>query len=71
MPLIMMLIERLKWSMQMSNSDRLKRKRNEAKYRLLKREIRHISESIEKVFAKFFECTASQARTNYSGLEMF
>lgn len=53
----------------MSNFD--KKRRNEAKYRLLKREIRHINASIEKIFAKFFECTASQARANYSGLEMF
>lgn len=66
----MMLIERFNWSMQMDNFSKSKR-RNEAKYRLLKREIRHINESIEKVFAKFFECTASQARANYSGLEMY
>lgn len=54
----------------MNNSDRLKR-RKEAKYRLLKREIRHINAFIEKVLTMFFECSASQARVNYSGLEMF
>lgn len=54
----------------MKNFDRLKR-RNEAKYRLLKREIRHINASIEKILTKFFECTASQARTNYPELGMF
>lgn len=54
----------------MNSTDKLKR-RKEAKYRLLKREIRHLNASIEKVLTMFFECTASQARTNYSGLEMF
>ncbi len=54
----------------MKNIDRLKR-RNEAKYRLLKREIRHLNNAIEVVLTKFFQCSASQARANYPGLEMF
>lgn len=53
----------------MSNFD--KKRRDEAKYRLLKREIRHINAFIENALAKFFECTASRARADYPGLEMF
>jgi len=48
----------------------LKRER-EARFRLLKREIRHMRDNIEKAMAMFFESSAGRAQTNYTGLEMY
>ena len=47
------------------------RRKQEARYRLLKREVRHMRENIEKGLTMFFESTAGRAQTNYSGLEMY
>ena len=58
----------------MYNLERVKKiikRKQEARYRLLKREIRHMRDNIEKGLTKFFESTAGQAQTNYSGLEMY
>lgn len=48
----------------------LKRKR-EARFRLLKREIRHMRDNIEKALTMFFESSAGRAQTNYTGLQMY
>ena len=58
----------------MYNLEKVKRiikKKQEARYRLLKREVRHMRENIEKGLTMFFESTAGRAQTNYSGLEMY
>ena len=47
------------------------KKKQEARYRLLKREIRHLRDNIEKGLTMFFESCAGRAQTNYSGLEMY
>jgi hypothetical protein len=47
----------------------LKRRREENYAKLLE-EIRKLRKNIEDFLTKFFECTASQAQTRYSGLEM-
>lgn len=47
------------------------KRKQEARYRLLKREVRHMRDNIEKGLTKFFESTAGRAQTNYSGLEMY
>ena len=47
----------------------LKRRKEENYARLLD-EIRRLRKSIEDFLTKFFECSASQAQTNYSGLQM-
>ena len=47
------------------------RRKQEARYRLLKREVRHMRDNIEKGLTKFFESTTGRAQTNYSGLEMY
>ena len=47
------------------------KKKQEARYRLLKREIRHLRDNIEKGLTMFFESCAGRAQTSYSGLEMY
>ena len=47
------------------------KKKQEARFRLLKREIRHLKAKIEHGLELFFECTASKSQTRYSGLEMY
>ena len=47
----------------------LRRKREENYAKLLE-EIRILKKNIEAFLTKFFESTASQAQTNYSGLQM-
>ena len=47
------------------------KRKQEARYRLLKREIRHMRDNIEKVLTKFFESSTGRAQTNYAGLEMY
>jgi len=42
----------------------------EKKFEELKAEIKKMKESIEKMLTLCFESSASQARTNYSGLDM-
>ena len=48
----------------------LKRKREENYTKLLE-EIRILKKNIEIFLTKFFECTASQAQTNYSELQIY
>ena len=58
----------------MYSFERLKKvlkKKQEARFRLLKREIRHMRDNIEKALTMFFECSTSKAQTNYSGLQMY
>jgi hypothetical protein len=58
----------------MYNLEKIKKiikKKQEARYRLLKREIRHMRDNIDKALTMFFESTAGRAQTNYSGLEMY
>lgn len=58
----------------MYSFERLKKvlkKKQEARFRLLKREIRHMKDNIEKVLTMFFESCASKAQARYSGLEMY
>ena len=40
-------------------------------YAKLQLEVKKMKETIEKMLTKIFECTANQAKTNYSGLEMY
>ena len=47
------------------------KKRKEENYTRLLEEIQKLKKSIEDFLTKFFECTASQAQTRYSGLEMY
>ena len=47
----------------------LRRKREENYAKLLE-EIRVLKKNIEAFLTKFFECTANQAQTNYSELQM-
>lgn len=47
------------------------KKRDEVKYRLLRMEVRKVKAFIEKMLSLAFESTANQARTSYSGLEMY
>ena len=57
----------------MYSFDRLKKvlkKKQEARFRLLKREIRHMKDNIEKGLEMFFESTTSKTQVNYNGLEM-
>ena len=57
----------------MYNFDRFKKvlkKKQEARFRLLKREIRHMKDNIEKGLEMFFESTTSRTQVNYGGLEM-
>ena len=57
----------------MYSFERLKKvlkKKQEARFRLLKREIRHIKNNIEKGLEMFFESTTSKTQVSYNGLEM-
>ena len=58
----------------MYSFERLKKvlkKKQEARFRLLKREIRHMRDNIDKALTMFFESTSGRAQTNYTGLESF
>ena len=48
----------------------LKRREEEA-YAALKDEVAKVRDNVEKMLALFCESSANQARTNYSGLEMY
>lgn len=50
---------------------KLIQRKRDARFRLLKREIRHMRDNIEKMLNMFFESSASRAQVNYSGLEMY
>ena len=47
------------------------KRRDEENYESLKKEVKTMREKIEEALEKFFECTASQTQTRYSGLEMY
>ena len=58
----------------MYSFERLKRvlkKKQEARFRLLKREIRHMRDNFDKALTMFFESASGRAQTNYTGLESF
>ncbi|MBQ4115149.1 hypothetical protein IJD34_07060 [bacterium] len=58
----------------MTNFERFKqalKRRKEEEYAKLQLEVKKMKETIEKMLTKIFECTANQAKTNYSGLEMY
>lgn len=46
------------------------KKREEERYNALKKEVKQLREKIEHALTLFFESTASQSQTRYSGLEM-
>lgn len=74
MPLYILLVERYKWSIKMYSFEKFKealRKREEERYQALKKEIKQLQNKIEKMLTLFFESSASQARTSYTGLEMY
>jgi len=50
---------------------KLIQRKRDARFRLLKREIRHMRDNIEKALNMFFESSASRAQVDYSGLEMY
>ena len=52
------------------NLKKLLERKREARFRLLKREIRHMRDNIEKALNMFFESSAGRAQTNYAGLEI-
>lgn len=47
------------------------RKRDEKNYNELKKEVKTVKSHVERLLTMVFESTASQAKTNYAGLEMF
>lgn len=60
----------------MSNQDYEKfsaalKKGEEEKFAELQKDIKKVRNVVEKMLTSFFECTANQAKTNYSGLEMY
>ena len=46
-------------------------RRKKVRFRLLKKEVRQVRAFIEKTLTFILESTASKARTDYSGLEMY
>ena len=59
--------------MTQSNFERCKlaiKKFEEQRYAELKEDIKKVKETIEKMLTLAFECTSSQAKTNYYGLDM-
>ncbi len=46
------------------------KRREEERYEALKKEVKTLRQRIEEALEMFFESTASQAQTRYSGLEM-
>ena len=58
----------------MFNYERFKqalKKLQEESYELLMKEVKKVKETIEKILTLILENSASNARTNYSGLEMY
>ena len=58
----------------MTNYEKFKqalKRRQEESYELLMQEVKKVKETVEKLLTLAFECSASQARTNYTGLEMY
>ena len=58
----------------MFNYERFKqalKKRQEESYELLMQEVKKVKETIEKILTLILETSASSARTNYSGLDMY
>ena len=47
------------------------KKNKEEKYSKLQNDIKKVRNIVEKMLTSFFESSANQARTNYSGLEMY
>ncbi len=47
------------------------KKNKEEKYSELQNDIKKVRNIVEKMLTSFFESSANQARTNYSGLEMY
>lgn len=47
------------------------KKREEARFSELKSDIEKVRNTVEKMLTSFFESTANQAKTQYSGLEMY
>ena len=57
----------------MYSFERLKevlKKREQERFEALKKEVRQLRDKIEKALELFFESSAGQAQTHYSGLEM-
>ena len=46
------------------------KRREEERYEALKKEVKTLRQRIEEALEMFFESTASQSQTHYSGLEM-
>ena len=46
------------------------KRREEERYEALKKEVKTLRQRIEEALEMFFESTASQSQTRYSGLEM-
>ena len=58
----------------MTNYEKFKqalKRRQEESYELLMQEVKKVKETIERLLTLAFESSASQARTNYTGLEMY
>ena len=58
----------------MTNFEKFKqalKRKEEENYAKLQEEIKKVKENIEHFLTLFFECTSSQARTGYSGLDMY
>lgn len=47
------------------------KKREEENYELLKKEVKKVRETIEKILTAILETTSSNARANYTGLDMY
>ena len=53
------------------NESAIKLERVRSELEALKKEIRQLRDNIEKILTKILESSASKARSNYSGLEMY
>ncbi len=53
------------------NFKRALKKREEERFEQLKAEVRKVKATIEKLLTMFFESTACQSQTKYSGLDMY
>ena len=58
----------------MTNYEKFKqalKRRQEESYELLMQEVKKVKETVERLLTLAVESSASQARTNYTGLEMY
>lgn len=70
----MLVKKSVKGVFDMTNYEKFKqalKRRQEESYELLMQEVKKVKETVERLLTLAFESSASQARTNYTGLEMY